>query len=654
MAKRTTGKKVDIGIDLTSNELRVAALSRKGGAYVLERFALGDLNPQFFAAGRVADPKGLGERLKEVLRTNGIAAKRAIISLSGKAAITRIIELPKMGAAQTRQAISLQINQYVPFPPGDTVYDYRVLPPRKGGSAAMQEVLLVATRATTVQSLVSTLQFAGIEAHGIKITSLAAWNLVAPKLEGYAQSVGLIDVRDSISELSFFLSGSFRMSRSIELGFNTIVGKIAQLLGVSVAEAEEYLKAEPVDLTLSEEEIDPTEDNRLREAVMSVFASFVTELVRSVRYYESQAARTDRVGKLMILGNIRYFKNIAPYLERETGLEVSEVALSALVQYQQGIYAMDVLHDNASKLVVASGLCTDYFRRGRIPFNLLPSVYYVRAQAWNVVKIGVVLLAIMAGMMYWNRSELTNQLAMEQKNLADVQSVEMQWKPDAERFDSVKSEISAKLPKIRQVFSLVKSQRVWPAIMEELGHRIPDYCYLTDVDFEASTNEIKMSGRAVDRRDIMMFAISLDNSEFFTGTTVNEKTSTAGGGAGAGGAAAGGGGGPAGVSVGGVSARNPRAPNRFVGRSAGEMMPQRPADWAMKPGGRPTEFEMPRLGYLAGRSIEDYFGPQAPPGEVYFWDFDIATKLQGKALEQPEAVEELSVLEEVTEDVLNT
>ncbi|OGK11152.1 MAG: hypothetical protein A2Y63_04930, partial [Candidatus Riflebacteria bacterium RBG_13_59_9] len=365
---------MDIGIDLTSNELRIVALSRHGNDYVLERFAISELDAGFFAAGRIANPRGLASRLKEVLETNGITAKKAIVSLSGKASITRVIELPRMGTPQTRQAISLQINQYVPFPPGDTVYDYRTLPPRKGGSQAMQEVLLVATRASTIQSLVDTLQFAGIETFAIKITSLAAWNLLGPKLEGYTQSIGVVDIRDTISELSFFLDGTFRMARSVELGYNSIIAKIAQLLGVGVAEAEEYLRTEPVDLTLSEEEIDPTEDNRLREAVMAVFTSFVTELVRSIRYYESQAARTDRVGKLMIFGNIRYFKNLTPFLERETGLEISEVSLSSLVQYQQGVYALDVLHAHAEKLIVAAGLCVDFFRKGRIEFNLLPSV----------------------------------------------------------------------------------------------------------------------------------------------------------------------------------------------------------------------------------------------------------------------------------------
>ena len=303
MAKKAPSRKMDIGLDITSNELRCVALSKKGKEIVLERIAVGEIPSSVFAAGRVAEPAELGARIKEILRESGINPRRAIISLSGKAAITRIIELPKMGAAQTRQAISLQINQYVPFPPGDTVYDYKLLPTREGANPAMQEVLLVATRATTVESLISTSRAAGLETDGIKITSLASWNLLEASLSSYSQGVGIIDMRDTVTDLAFFLNGNFRLSRPVELGYNTIMAKIAQLLGVTPGEAEEYIKTDPVDMTIPEDEIDPTEDNRMREAMLSVFSAFISELIRSIRYYESQAQRSERVGKLVLFGN---------------------------------------------------------------------------------------------------------------------------------------------------------------------------------------------------------------------------------------------------------------------------------------------------------------------------------------------------------------
>ncbi len=660
MAKRS-GKTVDIGVDLTSNEIRIIALSKSGSDYILERFAIAEIDPAFFSAGRVADPRGLAERIKEVLETNGINAKKAIVSLSGKAAITRVIELPRMGAPQTRQAINLQISQYVPFPPGDTVYDYRVLPHRKGAAQAMQEVLLVATRSSTIQSLVTTLQYAGIDAWAIKITSLAAWNLLGAKLEGYTQSVGIVDMRDTISELSFFLDGTFRMTRSIELGYNSIVAKIAQLLGVGVNEAEEYLRAEPIDLMLPEEDIDPTEDNRLREAVMAVFATFVTELVRSIRYYESQAARTDRVGKLMFFGNVRYFKNLSGYLERETGLEVSGVSLSSLLQYQQGVYALDVLHSHAEKMVVAAGLCVDYFKKGRIEYNLLPSVYFVRQQAWNVLKIGAVLLVIMAMFMYYQYTSLEAKESTIRAELQQVQAEEAKWRGDADEFDQIKSEVSAKKPKFNQIYALVKAQIMWPAIMDEVGNMIPDTCYLEEVDFEAATKEIVMKGVAVDRIDIMQFAIALDFSSFFTQTTVEESAESLNAGGGEGGIGAGGGGG--GASMGFASAQVPNYSGSLASRPGGQVSLMRGGrTWDSRKGlgnedfveSMPADFELPRLGVRAGMAIEDYFGSRELYVENYRFEFDITTKLQDKALVQEEAVSSLNVLEEVTKDVLNT
>ncbi len=652
MPAKGTRKKTDIAIDLTSNEMRIVALSKKGNDYLLERFVVSEVNPQFFAAGRVADPKGLGERIKEILQANGISAKRAIISLSGKAAITRIVELPRMGAAQTRQAISLQINQYVPFPVGDTVYDYRVLPHRKGAGTAMQEILLVATRASTVQSLVSTMEYAGLEPFAVKITSLAAWNLISSKLEGYTQSIGVVDVRDTISELSFFVGGTFRMARSVELGFNTIVSKIAQLLGVSVAEAEEYLKSEPVDLMLPEEEIDPTEDNRLREAVMSVFASFVTELIRSIRYYESQASRAERVGKLLVFGNIRYFKNLAPYLERETGLEVSEVALSSLVQYVAGAYPLDLVQDASPKLLVSAGLAVEFFKKGKVEFNLLPTSYYVKAWAWNTAKVGVLVVAIIGVMMYMDYQNLMKAKATAEKELQEVTAEANRWQPQATEFDRVKQEVSSKVPKFKWVYNLIKEQRMWAPIMVELGSMTPDGVIVTEADFEASGNEIKLKGWAINRAELMLYAIMLDRSPYFTQTTVEENVQdlTPGGGGGRG---PGGGGGATGVSA----TMGDTAPGRFssslpslTGRAGilGGMTA------GIESTRQPLQFELPRLGLISGLSIEEYFGREEAQQQMLKFEFDITTHLQDTALIQPEAIKELSALEEVTKDVLST
>lgn len=634
-------KKYDVGLDLTSNELRCTAITRKGKEMILERFAVGEIPSSVFAAGRVAEPGQLGTRIREILKENGIIARRAIISLSGKAAITRIIELPKMGAAQTRQAISLQINQYVPFPPGDTVYDYKVLPVREGANPAMQEVLLVATRATTVDSLIATMRSAGIDCEGIKITSLAAWNLIETSMEGYTSAVGLVDIRDTVTDLSFFLKGQFRLSRPVELGYNNIMGKVGQLLGVSAQEAEEYLKADPVDLTIPEDEIDPTEDNRLREALLSVFSGFVSELIRSIRYYESQAQRTERVGKMLLFGSSTVFPNLSKYLEDQTGLEVVDLNLASLLQYRQGTYSLEHLNMQASKLPVAAGLCLEHFRKKK-SLNLMPPSYYTKAINKQIAFIGIVILLAVGSWYYTTDKDLSGKISVLDGEVQTRESEAARLKGPSDDFDANKNEILAQRPKFNQIFGLFKNQRVWPEIMDEVGNRINDRVWLDQIDFEASTNTVTMEGVAVDRVDLYQFLINLDRSPYFTNTGVSENAD-GGGGAGGSGGRSGSSSGGGGVSRGASSSPGPDA----AAMSSISQVRQNTTSPMQ-------DYKLPRGSFRPGASIEDFFQRDFQAGGDWIWKFEVTTDLQNEIVNQETVFQDIIQIEEVIEDVVNT
>jgi type IV pilus assembly protein PilM len=630
-------KPLDIGLDLTSDELRVVGLSRSRAAYVLERFAIAPIPSSVFSAGKVAEPRELGNKIVEICAANGIKPKRAMISLSGKAAITRIVELPKMGFAQTRQAIDLQINQYVPFPPGDTVYQFKVLPPSAGSNPAMQEVLLCATRRSTVDSLIQTLRSAKIEPGGIKITSLAASRLILPRLEGYTQTACLIDVRDTVTDLSFFINGNFRLSRPIEMGYNSIIAKLSQALGVSNAEAEEHLRNEPVDLALPEEEVDPSEDNRMRETLLPIFSGFISELIRSIRYYESQAQRSERVGKLFVYGNVQLFKNLDRYIEQQTGLEVSVLSVTSLLTTLQGVYSQDLLREHAEKLVVASGLAADLSFRAKPELNLMPQTYYLKEQARTVVWAGVIVLLIMAALFYYQISLLDAKISQKNQELAEAKQVEAQYKGDADTFDNVKTKIQANIPKFKQVFGLVAKQPIWPGYMTELGAVTPDTVYLTEVTFNSSDATIDVKGVASSRYDLMLFCLALDHSDFFAQVEVSESGDEA-----AGGGSGGGGGGAA--SIGGPATT-----------LSGQAPVPAPSVGGLLSAGAPMdEFRPPRWTGRPGHNIEDFFGTPPWARRVVSWGFDITVKIQSKVWNQEEPLAPLTDWEEVVQSVVNT
>ena len=169
-------KKV-IGIDFTNREIRMVQVAYGRGLPKIERFAIGQVPDGVFQGGKLMDQNVLASAIKDLLRGYRFTAKRAVLGISGRYGVTRMITLPKMTAAQTRDAINLQLNQYVPFPPADSLYDFKVLREIKEGDQPQQEVLLVASRRSSIQPLMRVIRNAGLNLIGIKITTLGSFRL---------------------------------------------------------------------------------------------------------------------------------------------------------------------------------------------------------------------------------------------------------------------------------------------------------------------------------------------------------------------------------------------------------------------------------------------------------------------------------------------
>jgi Tfp pilus assembly protein PilN len=425
----------------------------------------------------------------------------------------------------------------------------------------------------------------------------------------------------------------------VELGYDSIVGKLAQLLGVSPSEAEEYLRTEPVDITIPEDEIDPTEDNRMREALLSVFSGFVSELIRSIRYYESQAQRADRVGKLLLFGNMKLFPNLDKYLEDQTGLEVNLVNFGSLVQYRQGVYSLDILAEHSSKLVTSAGLAMEAFRKKK-ELNLMPPSYYTKAVNLNILKGALVLFAVLGGLAYMQKTKYDAAIALKTGEATKAESEAQAVKPDADQFDQVKSEIQAQLPRFNQIFNLLGSQRVWPEIMDELGNRTNDQVWMESVDFEAKSNTLVLKGIGVSRTDILQFCINLDKSPFFTNTNFKDTTDKGG----AGGGGGGGGGGGRGPSTTGSGTASMPAPNGNLLGGAPKMNSAEPMQ----------NYQLPRFDFTPGASIEDFFrNDYSDTYPDYIWKFEITTTLQTEIVNQ-QLNDDFSQIKELINDVVNT
>ncbi|MFN4182928.1 MAG: type IV pilus biogenesis protein PilM, partial [bacterium] len=254
-----------VGIDFLSNQIRISQLNKKGKDLRLEKVAFGKIPPEVYRAGRVANIGLLANTIAELCQQAGINGSFATVTLSGTNSVVRTVTLPKMTRSQLRQTIELQLGQFIPFPPEDTVYQYQVIGESVEEEMPMVEVLIVAGRYSIITPLLKAVVQAGFTPVAVKISYLSTLSVLKRYYEDFAQAVAIVDVRDRVTDVAFVAENTFEFSRTIEMGLEGLLGKIATQIGVSSTDVQRKLVEGEIDLAGGKEE----EAARLIEAVQS-------------------------------------------------------------------------------------------------------------------------------------------------------------------------------------------------------------------------------------------------------------------------------------------------------------------------------------------------------------------------------------------------
>ena len=77
----------------------------------------------------------------------------------------------------------------------------------------VKEILLVATRRSSIQPMLNIVKKAGLNLVGIKITTLGSFGLFEDLYLDSEQATAFIDIRDSVTDISFVAENFFRLSR---------------------------------------------------------------------------------------------------------------------------------------------------------------------------------------------------------------------------------------------------------------------------------------------------------------------------------------------------------------------------------------------------------------------------------------------------------
>ncbi len=159
MARRT----VTIDIDDTS----VRLLEMEGRR--VSRWATSELEPGLVHNEIVVEPEMVGATIRHLLRSSGIRARRALVSISGAYGFSRILVVKRIAGQDLDATVLRAIREVAPIPLEGLYYAWR----RLGATEDGHQVLLVAVPRSVVSPYVEALRGAGLRVASLTIRSLA-------------------------------------------------------------------------------------------------------------------------------------------------------------------------------------------------------------------------------------------------------------------------------------------------------------------------------------------------------------------------------------------------------------------------------------------------------------------------------------------------
>ncbi len=303
-----------VGIDISDQSVKFTKLSLKGEKVVIERYGERTIPVGTIESGAVRNQEALVGVLAELKAEYHL--REVVASLPEEEAYIVRLNLPVKKLTEIRESVELQLEEYVPLPPTEAVFDHEIIdpPPTEEGN---YEIVVSAIPKKTVSTYTSAFAAAGLRPVAFEVEAQAIARAVVPTGE------------DRILMLVDF--GKTRTSFFIVSGWSVVFTATAKNIG-----GEDITTTIQKSLTLSHEVAEKLKIERgllssrgkrdLFFAILPIVSVLRDEIMKHQSYWETHREETGRLGRaveeVIICGGQATLPGLIDYLNLNLNIPV--------------------------------------------------------------------------------------------------------------------------------------------------------------------------------------------------------------------------------------------------------------------------------------------------------------------------------------------
>jgi Tfp pilus assembly PilM family ATPase len=161
-----------VGLDIGSHSVKMVVLSGAPAALALSDCAVSSTEP---ASENPLPADVLTQKILDIVERNDLDVSDLRVSVSGRGAIVRHVEMPRMSPEELKSGIRYEAEVLLPFSLDDCIFDCQIRDPEDKDSAKMR-VVLAAARKAVVHERLELLKGIGLSPRIVSIDSIALAN----------------------------------------------------------------------------------------------------------------------------------------------------------------------------------------------------------------------------------------------------------------------------------------------------------------------------------------------------------------------------------------------------------------------------------------------------------------------------------------------
>jgi len=342
-----------LGLDITTSSVKLIELSESGGQFRVESYAAEPTPHNAINEKAIVDAEAVGEAIRRAVKRSGAGAKEAAIAISGDAAITKVIQMPRtLNDSELEGQVELQADQYIPFPMEEVSYDFQVIGPSEK-DPEMLDVLLVATRTENVEQRQAAVQAAGLVTRIVDVEAFALENackLMTHQMPdgGIDRTIAVVDFGASSTTFSVLRNLKVIYTRDFAFGGQQLTEEIMRTYGLSMEEAGRAKKEGGLPSNYQPEVLDPFIDDMTQQ------------VSRSLQFYLASGSGREQPDQILICGGCANISGVADVISSRVGITAEKGDPLGQMKMSSKAKAQAVKKD-ATALLTACGLALRSF-----------------------------------------------------------------------------------------------------------------------------------------------------------------------------------------------------------------------------------------------------------------------------------------------------